>query len=282
VELSLSRSEHNAISRLADIVKIVRAFEWVSVAYFGTLSVVALVRPLPAARRAAIAGVGVVLCAAIPGLARVAGDGLRSTAPLAVILAGYYLSGAFALDPSPGFERWLLSWDRRVLGDPTVRFVHWPRAVLAPLEVMYVGCFLLVPAGLVVLRSAAAAPALIDRYWTIVIAAEFGSFLSLAFVYARPPWALAQRAALPDRAVHRAAAAFVERLTIRANTFPSGHAAGSLAVALGVIGPLPAAGIVLLALAVAICAAAVVGRYHYAIDVIAGIVLALVIFMTLG
>jgi len=88
VELSLSRSEHNAISRLADIVNIVRAFEWVSVAYFGTLSVVALVRPLPAARRAAIAGVGVVLCAAIPGLARVAGDGLRSTAPLAVILAG--------------------------------------------------------------------------------------------------------------------------------------------------------------------------------------------------
>ena len=71
-------------------------------------------------------------------------------------------------------------------------------------------------------------------------------------------------------------------MTIRANTFPSGHAAGSLAVALGVIGPFPAAGIVLLALAVAICAAAVVGRYHYAIDVIAGIVLALVIFRTLG
>jgi membrane-associated phospholipid phosphatase len=282
VELSLSRSEHNAISRLADIVNIVRAFEWVSVAYFGTLSVVALVRPLPAARRAAIGVVGAVMCAAILWLASVAGEGLRGTAPLVVILVGYYLSGAFALDPSVGFERWLLAWDRRLFGDPTVRFVHWPRALLAPLEIVYVACFMLVPAGLVLLRTAAAAPTLIDRYWTLVIGAEFGSFISLAFVYARPPWALAQRAALPDRAVHRAAATFVERLTIRANTFPSGHAAGSLAVALGVIGPLPAAGLVLLALAVAICAAAVVGRYHYAIDVFAGIVLAVAIFMTLG
>ena len=260
----------------------VRAFEWVSVVYFGTLSVVALVRPLPAARRAAIGGVGAVMCAAILWLASLAGDGLRGTAPLVVILVGYYVSGAFALDPSVGFERWLLSWDRRLFGDPTVRFVHWPRALLAPLEIIYVGCFLLVPAGLLVLRTAGAAPILIDRYWTMVMAAEFGSFVSLAVVYARPPWALAQRAALPDRAVHRAAAAFVERLTIRANTFPSGHAAGSLAVALGVIGPLPVAGLVLLALAAAICAAAVVGRYHYAIDVFAGIVLALVILMTLG
>jgi membrane-associated phospholipid phosphatase len=282
LERSLSRSQHNAISWLTDIVNGVRAFEWVSVVYFGTLSVVALVRPLPAGRRTAIGGTGVVMCAAILWLARVAGDGLRGTAPLVVILVGYYLSGAFALDPSVGFERWLLSWDRRLFGDPTVRFVHWPRTVLAPLEMIYVGCFLLVPGGLVLLQTTAAAPTLIDRYWTIVIAAEFGSFISLAFVYTRPPWALAQRAALPDRAVHRAAATFVERLTIRANTFPSGHAAGSLAVALGVIGPLPAAGVVLLALAVAICAAAVVGRYHYAADVIAGIVLALAIFVMVG
>jgi membrane-associated phospholipid phosphatase len=265
---------------MTDIVSGVRAFEAVSIVYFATLSMVALVRPLPAPRRTGIAVVGVLMCAAILGLAA-AGDGLRRALPLGVILAGYYLSGAFALTPSVRFERWLLSWDRRLFGDPAVRFAHWPRALLAPLEIIYVGCFLLVPAGLIALRLAAAAPTLIDRYWTMVTTAEFGSFISLAFVHARPPWALAQRAALPDRAVHRAAATFVERLTTRANTFPSGHAAGSVAVALGVIGPSPAAGVVLLALAIAICAAAVIGRYHYAVDVIAGIVLAVTIFVVL-
>jgi membrane-associated phospholipid phosphatase len=263
-------------------VTVVRGFEWVSAVYFATLSVAALVRPLPARRRAGIGAGGFLMCGAIVWLASMAGDGFRRLSPLVVILVGYYLSGAFALHPSIRFEHWLLSWDRRLLGDPAVRFVHWPRALLAPLEVLYVGCFLLVPAGLVVLLTAAAASTVVDRYWTMVIAAEFASFISLAFVYARPPWALAQRAALPDRAVHRAAATFVERLTIRANTFPSGHAAGSFAVALGVVGTRPAAGVVLLALAVAISTAAVVGRYHYAIDVIAGIVLALAIFAALG
>jgi membrane-associated phospholipid phosphatase len=55
---------------------------------------------------------------------------------------------------------------------------------------------------------------------------------------------------------------FVRRATIGANTFPSGHTAGSLAVALAVIGTLPWIGGVLLALALTIALACVVGRYH--------------------
>jgi membrane-associated phospholipid phosphatase len=150
--------------------------------------------------------------------------------------------------------------------------------VLAYLEVVYVGCFLLVPAGLVLL-TATGRSALADRYWTIVTSAEFGSFAPLAFVQTRPPWKLERPAALRDRAIHRAAARFVRRFTIGVNTFPSGHAAGSVAVALGVIDALPIAGIVLLALALTISVAAVVGRYHYTIDVIAGVLLAMAIWM---
>jgi membrane-associated phospholipid phosphatase len=222
------------------------------------------------------------MCAGTVWLAHVNTTGVRQLAPFAVILVGYYVSGLFALRPSPRFECWLLSWDRRLFGDPATRFARWPRAPLALLETIYIGCFLLLPAGLAVLLAAAAPPALVDRYWALVITAEFASFLSLAFVHSRPPWMLEQRAALPDRAVHRAATRFVEQFTIRANTFPSGHAAGSVAVALGVIGALPAAGAVLLILALGICLAAVVGRFHYAVDVIAGILLALAIFAALG
>ena len=59
------------------------------------------------------------------------------------------------------------------------------------------------------------------------------------------------------------------------NTFPSGHAAGSLAVAFAVIGTLPWTGALLLVLAAAICVACVVGRYHYVVDVVAGAAVAL-------
>ena len=259
-----------------------RQSEWVSFVYFAALSVIAFVRPLSIGRRAGIAAMGIAMCGAIVWLTRTAANGVRSWAPLVVILVAYYLSGCFALRPSTRFERWLLSYDQWLFGNPATRFAGWPRLVLAPLEIMYVGCFLLVPAGFIVLLAAAATPQLVDRYWTIVLAAELGSFLSLAFVHARPPWVLEQRAALPDRAVHRLATRFVEQFTIHANTFPSGHAAGSFAVALGVIGVVPAAGLVALALAAGIAVAAVVGRYHYAVDVFAGVVLVVAIVAALG
>jgi len=255
-----------------------RPFEWIALAYFVALAVLSLVRSLPVSRRIGIVVTSTVISIAVLILARAEAEGARDLLPMPLILAGYYLSGLFTLRPSLQFEGWLLSWDRRVLSNPATRFAHWPRVVLAPLELIYIGCFLIVPAGALDLSLTSAAPAIVDRYWAMVAAAEFGSFISLAFIYARPPWALEQRAGLPDRAVHRAATRFVELLTIRANTFPSGHAAGSVAVALGVIGASPAVGSALLILAFAICAAAVIGRYHYTIDVVAGVVLALVLF----
>jgi hypothetical protein len=54
--------------------------------------------------------------------------------------------------------------------------------------------------------------------------------------------------------------------------------AGSLAVALAVLGVMPGAGLLLLVLAASIALACVVGRYHYVIDVLAGIALTLVIW----
>jgi undecaprenyl-diphosphatase len=71
---------------------------------------------------------------------------------------------------------------------------------------------------------------------------------------------------------------FVRRATIGANTFPSGHTAGSLAVAFAVIVTLPWTGVVLLVLAVSIALACIVGRYHYVIDVMAGAALALAVW----
>ena len=140
------------------------------------------------------------------------------------------------------------------------------------------GCFLLIPAGLAILLYAGLA-ALVDRYWMLVMGAEFAAFAPLAFIQTRPPWALERKPELADPAIHRLASQMVQHLTIRVNTFPSGHAAGSIAVALAIVGALPATGIVLLVLAAAICLACVVGRYHYAVDVAAGAAVALVLWL---
>ena len=90
----------------------------------------------------------------------------------------------------------------------------------------------------------------------------------------RPPWLVERKPVLADRAVHRAAAQMVERFTIHANTFPSGHVAGSLAVAFALVGPLPWLAAAALVLAISIAVATVVGRYHYMIDGVAGAALA--------
>jgi membrane-associated phospholipid phosphatase len=172
----------------------------------------------------------------------------------------------------------MIEWDRRLLGDPAARFVAWPRPLVAGLELCYMGCFLLIPAGAAILVIAGHG-ILMDRYWTMVMAAEFAAFAPLAFIQTRPPWAMERKPELADPAIHRLAAQMVQHLSHRVNTFPSGHAAGSLAVALAVIGAMPWIGILLLALATAICVACVVGRYHYVVDVGAGAAVALAVWL---
>ena len=245
--------------------------------YFAVMTVLGWVRPLPAARRLQITAIGLALGGAIVWLSRDEGAFVRDWAPAAYILAGYYLSGRFFVRPSPAIEDWLLSWDRRLLGDPTTRFARWPAPVLAYLEVVYMGCVLLVPAGFALLAATGRA-ALADRYWTMVASAEFGAFVPLAVIQTRPPWQVERTAALPDRAVHRFAARMVRALTINANTFPSGHVAGSLAVAFALVDPMPWAGAACLVLATSISVACVVGRYHYIVDGVTGAALAVAIW----
>lgn len=191
---------------------------------------------------------------------------------MVTILIGYYACGLLYVAPSAPVEAWLMSWDRKLLGDPTARFAHWPRPLLAYLEVVYMGTFVVIGAGALILMAAGHGDA-IDRYWTLVVGAEFGSFGSLAFVQTRPPWAIERKPMLADPTVHEFATLMTKNLMIGANTFPSGHVAGSLAVAVAVGRVMPAAGVVLLALALSIAVATVVGRYHYAIDAVAGALL---------
>jgi len=255
-----------------------RSSEWVSFVYFAALTAAAWMQPLPTGRRITITAIGVAMCAAIPALAWNATLAVRNWVPALVILIGYYVSGRFFFRPSVVFEHWLMAWDRRLLGDPATRFANWPRPVLGCLEIVYMGCFLLVPGGFAILAFTGHA-SLANRYWTIVTAAEFGAFAGLAFVQTRPPWVIERKPALSDPAIHWLASQMVQHVTTRANTFPSGHAAGSLAVGLAVAGALPWTGAVLLLIAAGICVGCVIGRYHYVMDVVAGVALVLAVWL---
>lgn len=257
---------------------VVRSFEWIACVYFGYLVVACWLPKLSIARRAFLMGGSTLAAAAVVAVARSDINWARQSAPLVYILAGYFLSGYLFAAPSLAVEKWLIGWDRRLLGDPVTRFVTWPRALVACLELIYMGCFLLIPAGAATLAFTGH-NALVDRYWKMVMGAEFAAFAPLAFIQTRPPWALERKPELADPAIHRLASQMIQHLTIRVNTFPSGHAAGSLAVALAVIGALPWTGVLLLALAAGICLACVVGRYHYAVDVAAGAAVALALWL---
>jgi membrane-associated phospholipid phosphatase len=256
----------------------VRSFEILALSYFLYLALASWLPPLSVGRRVFVMLASAVAAVVVWIIAHAAPALVRDWAPLGYILGGYFLSGYLFAAPSLSTESWLMSWDRRLLGNPATRFAGWPPAIVAGLELIYMGCFLLIPAGLAIL-VVSGHRSLVDWYWMMVMGAEFAAFAPLAFIQTRPPWALERKAELADPAIHRLAAQMVQHLTIRVNTFPSGHAAGSLAVGLALIGVLPWIGALLLVLAVAICLACIVGRYHYIVDVAAGAAVALALWL---
>lgn len=258
-----------------------RVSEWIAFLYFLYLALVCWLRPIPQSRRLLVTSVSLALAAVIRILAFTAPLFVRDWAPMLYAGAAYYWTGRLFIKPSEKLESWLLSWDHRLLGDPTRRFAHWPGWLVAYLDIVYMFCFLLLPAGFAVLAATGRALQA-DHYWTMVLAADLGAFAPLSVFQTRPPWKLEEPPVLPDNAVRRLASHMVQRATIGVNTFPSGHVAVSLAAALAVMDSMPLAGGVLLILAISVSLACCIGRFHYVVDVLAGAVLAAVVWVAVN
>ena len=152
-----------------------------------------------------------------------------------------------------------------------------PGVISTAVEVLYTGTFLVIPAGFAMLAVSGAREAA-DRYWTMVSAAEYVSFGVLPWLRSRPPWVVERIDPRQASGVRRLGLVWVGCTSHHANTFPSGHTAGSLAVALAVLPYAPLAGLALLAIAIGIAVGCVSGRYHYAVDVVAGVAVALIVW----
>jgi hypothetical protein len=258
-------------------------WEWVAIGYYTYLLIVALLgRRFLKARIVVLAGTGV--CCVVLGALSSPRLGLSMDAltvaivvPLAVLLGGYWLSGWFFVSPMQRVEQWLMTLDERLLRQSGILAAYHasPRIVHEFFEMAYVLVYAVIPAAVATLAIGGHRDA-IPRFWTVVLLAEFSAYGMMPWLQTRPPRALESTGGmiLPPSALRRFNAKILERGSIQVNTVPSGHAAGAVATALVVVDAMPFAGFVFLTLAASIVAATVLGRYHYLVDSLLGIVVA--------
>jgi membrane-associated phospholipid phosphatase len=243
----------------------------VAAAYFVYLAILGITRLKLLPASLAVAALISILTIGMPGIM-----------PLVYLLVGYWLPALIVRKPNLRFEQRLLNVDRRLFGpDGLARFERRaPRAVIEYLELAYLLCYAVVPAGYVSLVLATHDAVAIDRFWAVVLLASFLCYGLLPWIPTRAPRAVEPPRDAARSTIRQMNLAVLNRASVQWNTCPSGHTAASLATALAVGSEMPLAGAALGILAVSIAAGSVVGRYHYAADAIVGAALAVVAFVT--
>ena len=256
-----------------------RASEWIVVAYFAYLAIAAAVVPdLGRQLRRRAIGIAVAVLIAVLTIASFGTSAVlwRDWMPLIYIVIGYRLPSLLVTRMNQAFESRLLALDRRWL--VTTISARAPRPVIELLELAYLCCYPMVPIGIASLYVAGFREES-DRFWTAVLLAVFGCYGVLPWLPTQPPRAIEGGPVRSSGIVRRVNLQVLGVASVQLNTFPSGHAAASLATALAVGARLPLAGVLLGVLALAIAIGSVVGRYHYAADAVAGAALAILAFV---
>jgi len=250
-----------------------RLYEWISLVFYAAFAALAWRRPLPLRRRSLVTAIAFV---GIAGILRLRSTAARDWLPLAFIPLAYWQTGQFLLPFNNWFQSKLESFDRKHLGRRSPPFM-WL------LELCYLFCYPSVPLGLVALYLSGMGR-FAEEFWNVVLPAAYACYATFPFVQTLPPRAIERDTSWqPQQTSLRNLNLFVLRhVSIQANTFPSGHVAASLAVALELLSHLPPAGFLFLLLSIAIAAGAFWGRYHYGLDVLLGALLAVASFLTAG
>ncbi len=213
------------------------------------------------------------LSKSFPASARAVGDWL----PCVLLLIVYWQAGRFLGTPNQKLQSWLVEFDRRRFGRFLESWAHkWNATWLGSyFELAYLLCYALIPMGVGVLYWAKQRSA-IDLYWATVLPASYLCYLIVPFAQTLPPRLLRGSASAPHtKQKIRSLNLFILRhASIHLNTFPSAHVASTVAASLVLMQFVPAVGVIFLLVALSIAAGAVVGRYHFALDVIFGALLA--------
>lgn len=197
--------------------------------------------------------------------------------PAAVLLIAYWTSGLLFTAPDFRQERVLVCLDARL----SIRRLacHTPAVLAEVFEFAYAGVYLLVPLALLIRHAYLPNPDP-HGFWSVILITDLICFAMLPWVQTRPPRALEGEAPWHSR-FRRFNLRLLGSTSIQVNTFPSGHAAEGLAAALLILGAPIAVPLLMCAGAVAVSAGAVLGRYHYFGDALAGWIVAVGVWIAL-
>lgn len=278
-----------------------RLSEMILLAFFAYASVASLFFPLAFRERALILSINFLTGAVVWSLARPGRrrpstvlTTIRDWLPAVLILVAYRESGLFlAPEPSHHLDDLFIKWDRVILGNPLVLQIL---SLCAPwlqryLEFAYLLCYPLVPLGVGVLLvahrtvrpsgfenklkppfPAARYQLELDRFWTAVLLAALTCYILFPFFPLTPPRELFHDVPGPavEPLLRRWNLWILDKFSVHACIFPSGHVAATTAAALVIRRTLPRLGVLFMIAAVSIAISTVYGRYHYAADAAAG------------
>jgi hypothetical protein len=251
---------------------LITSFEWLTLAYLSGITAASWRLRSPQRLRAA--GYAALVMALVIVACFTAPWAVRAWLPHAYLVVGYWLPALLTPVPmSDVFQRRLAAADARLrlcLRSAPERQASSPnidRAVRGWFEMAYLLCYPIVPVSFSIVWLTGTSEDVV-RFWLAVLAAGFGCYGTLPWTAASPPRLLS----VPD---HRGLAAInvhvLRQFSHGFNTFPSGHVAVAVAASLAVISVSAAAGATVGLMAASIAVAAAVGRYHYVVDVILGL-----------
>ena len=266
-----------------------RSAEWISVAFFTLFLFAGAFAPLDGRKRLKTIGIGVtgILAAGIlqflEALPTV--DVIHDIIPGLFLLMAYWQSGQFFKSSNAKLQASLRRLDEGWFpGVLRITSSLEKRRVLSTyLEAAYLMCYPIVPLGIGVLYLVGQRDA-IDQFWRVVLPPSYACYGFTALFQSLPPRLVdADEGVRLRRSNLRSLNLWVLRhASIRANTLPSGHVANSVAIGLVLLKLIPVAGAVFLWIAGSITMATAILRYHYSIDALLGIALALLSFVLFG
>jgi membrane-associated phospholipid phosphatase len=226
-----------------------------------------------------------VLLAVGAGMAprgRVRGGVVRFLAefyPLFAAIALYSVIGVLNRAVGVSYDARVQAWERALFGtQPALVWMEaWPWPVLSwALHAGYLSYYAIVAAAPLAQwvsgrREGALRTALATSIAFYVCYAAFLVFPVAGPRYVFPPAANAATAVLPARLAHE----LLEGAAAWGTAFPSSHVAAAFAASVSAAQGWPALGAVLVPLSVLLALGTVYGRFHYAVDALAGVAVAL-------
>jgi membrane-associated phospholipid phosphatase len=262
-------------------VRRLRCSEWLLIAYFLYVAVTALLFGL--GWRACILAGAVALLIWMLGRRQ---SLMRDLAPLAFSLAAYREMDWFTpAARNYRLEKSWIVWDRRLLDGWHLRAAIESAGAWLPfyLEACYTSLYVITPLSLVLLYLHGRRNA-VDRFWMAALSATLLAYALFPYFPSAPPRTTFPGADLPAfvTAPRKLNLWLAGNFGIHSSVFPSAHVSAALGCAWGLLAVLTSRRWIawgVAALGVFISVAAVYGRYHYALDVAAGMLVSLVAFL---